>query len=94
MYKIESGVPFAVKRGGRGRKPSEFPFTDMEVGDSFLIPCDSTSKKDVDSWRRKVLVAKKRFNEDYKDEAAWEFRTATEATGLRVWRVEPTPAAT
>lgn len=92
LFTIESNVPYNVKRGGRGRKPTEFPFEDMEVGDSFLITCDSTNKKTVDSWRRKVLVAKKRFNEAY-DSDAWEFRTAAEAAGIRVWRVQPTPAA-
>lgn len=86
MFKVESGVPYASKRGGRGRKPTAFPFEDMDVGDSFLIACDSKNKKIVDSWRRKVLVAKKRFNEAY-DGDAWAFRTATEANGLRVWRV-------
>ena len=93
-FKIESGIPFASpNRGGRGRKPTVFPFENMEVGDSFLIECDSASKKVVDSWRRKLLVAKKRFNEAYNDDA-WEFRTATQPNGIRVWRVQPTPAAT
>jgi len=92
MFKIESGVPYANKNGGRGRKPTAFPFEDMEIGDSFLIPCDSTSKTVVDSWRRKILVSKKRFNAAY-DGDAWEFRTATQPEGLRVWRVKPTPEA-
>ena len=93
MYKIESGVPFAVKRGGRGRKPSEFPFTDMEVGDSFLIPCDVTSKKEVESWRRKLLVAKKRFAETLEEGDDRKFTTAVvnseeQGVGLRVWRTQ------
>lgn len=92
MYKIESHIPYAPKHGGRGRKPTAFPFADMAVGDSFLITCDSTSKKEVDSWRRKVLVSKKRFNASYEGDA-WEFRTAVEPQGLRVWRVKPNPAA-
>lgn len=94
MFQIESGIPFtSANRGGRGRRPTAFPFENMEVGDSFLIECDSTSKKVVDSWRRKLLVAKKRFNESY-DGPAWEFRTATQPNGIRVWRVQPAPAAT
>ena len=92
MVKIESGIPYATKNGGRGRKPTAFPFEQMHVGDSFLIPCDSSSKNVVDSWRRKILVAKKRFNAAYEGDP-WEFRTATEDGGLRVWRVTPTPEA-
>jgi hypothetical protein len=93
MFPIENGVPFSSNRGGRGRKPTHFPFHDMEIGQSFLIPCDPTDKKVMDSWRRKVLVAKKRFNADYADEAAWDFRTGTEVGGLRVWRIELAPKA-
>jgi hypothetical protein len=84
VFEIESDIPFASNRGGRGRKPTAFPFADMEEGDSFLIPCDIKDKKAVESWRRKLLVAKKRFNaarsEDY------QFKSATEAGGIRVWR--------
>lgn len=86
-FKIETGVPRATNRGGRGRKPTAFPFTHMSVGDSFLIPCDVASKNAVDSWRRKLLVAKKRFNEQYEG-APWEFSTALRPAeqGIRVWR--------
>lgn len=94
-FKIDTGVPYAIKAGGRGRgrKPTAFPFTDMQVGDSFLIECDTSVKKTVDSWRRKVLVAKKRFNEAY-DGPAWEFRTAIREGGIRVWRTEAASEAT
>jgi hypothetical protein len=80
-FKIESGVPFASNRGGRGRKPTAFPLHEMLVGNSFLIPCDTTDKKAVDSWRRKLLVAKKRM-----DGGKWS--TATVKDGIRVWRTE------
>lgn len=84
-FQIQTGIPYAPQRGGRGRKPTSFPFTDMEVGDSFLIPCDNKDKKVVDSWRRKVLVAKKRFNIEFEGDT-WEFRTAADDGGIRVWR--------
>jgi hypothetical protein len=54
----------------------------MEVGDSFLIPFDPSGdegKKVVDSWRRKVLNARKKF-------VGLETRTAVMSDGLRVWR--------
>ena len=92
-FKIEAGVPFASNRGGRGRKPTAFPFADMEVGDSFLIKCDTKDKKVLDSWRRKLLVAKKRFNAALMADNSYggeefAFRSATEAGGIRVWRTE------
>ena len=83
-FQIESGVARVSNRGGRGRKPTAFPFADMDVGDSFLIPCDK-ERKTLDSWRRKLLVAKKRFNEQY-DSDPWQFSTASVEGGLRVWR--------
>lgn len=82
-FVIESGV--ATISGKRGRKPTEFPLDQMAVGDSFLIPlADTTEKKSVESWRRKFLVAKKRFNESFEG----KFQTAVVEGGLRVWRTE------
>lgn len=83
-FKIESGVARVSNRGGRGRKPTAFPFADMDVGDSFLIKCEK-ERKVLDSWRRKLLVAKKRFNEAY-DGDPWKFSTSSVEGGLRVWR--------
>lgn len=81
QFQVESGVPQVVNRTGRGRKPTAFPLADMDVGDSFLIPCDTQDKKAVDSWRRKLLTAKKRM-----DGGKWT--TATLSDGIRVWRTE------
>ena len=65
----------------------------MDVGVSFLIPCDVTSKKDVESWRRKLLVAKKRFAETLEEGDERKFTTAVvnseeQGVGLRVWRTQ------
>jgi len=82
-FQIESGVVPVYSK--RGRKPTEFPLIQMGVGDSFLIPVEDTSnKKAVESWRRKVLIAKKRFNETYEG----KFQTYVVEEGLRVWRTE------
>lgn len=80
-FTVESGVPVVSSRGGRGRKPTAFPLHEMDIGDSFLIPCNTTDKKAVGSWRRKLLVAKKRM-----DGGKWT--TAIVADGIRVWRTE------
>lgn len=84
MFVIETDVaPIPSKRG---RKPTEFPFAEMAVGTSFLIPCDVSEKKVVESWRRKLLVAKKRFAEQFEGAEGAKFTTAVMADGLRVWR--------
>lgn len=80
VFKIESGVPL---KSIRGRKPTEFPLSEMNVGDSFAIPCDVTDKKVIGSWRRKLLAAKKRLGE-----GAGEWVTAVDGSVLRVWRTK------
>ena len=92
-FVIEKGLQYKSKAGGQGRKPTVFPLADMEVGDSFLIPCDTASKKAVESWRRKLLGGKKRFAKEFPDAAAnMVFRTVAQdtdaGTGLRVFRVK------
>jgi hypothetical protein len=81
MFQIEAGV--SIPKGTRpGRRGTAFPFADMDVGHSFLIPFDPSGdegKKLVDSWRRKVLNARKKFE-------GLETRTAVMSDGLRVWR--------
>jgi len=80
-FVVERGVPKQVSGRGRRAAPSRFPLNQMQIGDSFLIPCDPKDKKAVDSWRRKVATAKKRM-----DGGKWE--TAVVSDGLRVWRTE------
>lgn len=85
-FVIEKEV--AMVSGKRGRKPTSFPLTDMEVGDSFLIECDPADKKTVDSWRRKLLTAKKRFSEGYEGKFTTALVNDERGAGLRVWRSE------
>ena len=81
-FQIESGVPLPKAKRGPGRKATEFPIGDMAVGDSFLIACDTKDAKTVANWRRKFLLAKKRFLSTYEG----EFKTLTVDGGVRVWR--------
>lgn len=76
-FEIETGVPMTSAR--RGRKATTFPFEHMEIGDSFLIPCEVNVKNELNNWRRKVLLAKKAFGKG-------AFSTATVSDGIRVWR--------
>lgn len=79
-FEIQSGIPPTKPR--RGRKAVQFPLTSMQVGDSFLIPCDVADRKVVDGWRRKVAVARKKVMAVYE----CKFQVATVEDGLRVWR--------
>lgn len=90
-FAVESGVTRVTNRKGR-TATAKFPLADMAVGDSFLIPFAKTGdveadKKVLESWRRKVLTAKKPFDSKVEGEPAKaEFSTAAVAEGLRVWR--------
>jgi hypothetical protein len=88
MFQIEADV--SIPKGTRpGRRGTAFPFADMGVGHSFLIPFDPSGdegKKLVDSWRRKVLNARNRLNNAQLHGEDLETRTAVMSDGLRVWR--------
>lgn len=79
-FTVEAGVP--IPKRARGRAPTPFPMGTMQIGDSFLIPCDINDKKALTNWRRKFLMAKKVFLSQYEG----AFQTATVSDGIRVWR--------
>lgn len=79
-FTVESGIE--MPKRARGRTPTNFPIADMQVGQSFLIPCDTQDKKALTNWRRKFLVAKTAFLKKFEG----EFKTATVDGGIRVWR--------
>lgn len=79
-FTVESGIE--MPKRARGRTPTKFPIADMQVGDSFLIPCDTQDKKALTNWRRKFLVAKTAFLKQFEG----DFKTATVDGGIRVWR--------
>ena len=79
-FTVESGIE--MPKRARGRQPPKFPMSEMTVGDSFLIPCDTADKKALTNWRRKFLVAKQAFLKKFEG----DFKTATVDGGIRVWR--------
>lgn len=68
MVKIDKNIP--VPQSGR-----EYPWKQLEVGDSFLVP-DTTAKK----FGGTVWQARKR--------TGYKFVTRAVEGGVRVWRVE------
>ena len=96
-FVIQSGITRAIT--GRGRKPTQFPLSSMNVGDSFLMECDISKTAEVESWRRKLRVAAKRYAEQNGDGYKFETAVVSETsdnededgnpivvTGVRVWR--------
>lgn len=79
-FTVEKGIE--MPKRARGRAPTKFPIGIMQVGDSFLIPCDTADKKALTNWRRKFLVAKTAFLKQFEG----DFKTATVEGGIRVWR--------
>ena len=74
MYKIETGIPIPVRttKGGAGRKP-KYPFADLKVGESFLVPNKTTEK-----FGATVTLARKR--------TGMNFATRNVEGGVRIWR--------
>lgn len=74
MTKIDKGVPIPEILESRGPK-SEFPYREMEVGDSFFVERDYLKfRANVSNWNAKLKPKK--------------FIYAKEESGTRVWRVE------
>jgi hypothetical protein len=68
MFTIEKNIPLASRR--------TYPFEQMEVGDSFLIPC--TDPKKISYIRAQLNGTKKKYPDKV-------ISTRKEEGGLRVW---------
>lgn len=70
-FKIEKCIPAPLSR-----QPHQYPFDQMEVGDSFLIPGAKITAEVFGS----IAHRKNRYGEGYRCRAVDD--------GLRVWRVK------
>lgn len=74
MYEIEKGIPLPTNT-----RNSKYPYKDMQVGDSFLIPAHP---EDVPQWlksiRNSMFAAGKRHG--------IKLTAAAADGGVRVWR--------
>lgn len=73
-YTIEKGVPLP---SGRRERRDKYPYADMEVGDSFLIPL--AKDRSTSGIYASVSVAKRRHNIN--------LATARVDGGVRIWRI-------
>jgi len=75
MFKIEKNI----KVKGRTPRGESYPFKDMEVGDSFLIP---------DVGNKKSQIRNTIYNYANYIGLHGCFATRTEGNGIRVWKVK------
>ena len=74
MIEIDKGIPITMKRNGR--RPREYPFDELMVGDSFKI----VGMQHSSSITASIVLAKNR--------TGFQFTCRSENGGLRVWRTK------
>lgn len=103
MFKIEDVAVTPTKRGGAGRA-MKYPFDQLEVGQSFVIPCEEgqTPAELLKKLQSNIAGAKDRFSEPHATETKTNrsgevvpvkvytrnFAASIEGDGVRVGRVE------
>lgn len=75
---IERGIPVPAHGGGPNRR--RFPFPDMEVGDSFLVPWRESESKTRSNISNAMAAYKLRH-------APKDFTSRKTDGGVRVWRI-------
>jgi hypothetical protein len=78
MYPIEKGIPLPVSAGG-GRI-SDYPFSTMEVGDSFFVPFGDRKVKNLQNSLR--------TNAAQYQPKKFSIHTLEDAKGVRCWRIK------
>lgn len=88
MFKIEKKVEMPAITRNVG---SKYPFADMEVGDSFLVPLeydeDGSPVEDTATLRKRMNGACSNAVRRYKDEDR-KFTARNVEGGVRVWRTQ------
>jgi len=88
-YEIEKGIPIPDMRrpgnkNGMGRGHKIYPFANMKIGDSFVIP--PRNGINYDARRQSMLSSLRKFNKLHKTKIKITSRSSK--SGLRVWRIE------
>lgn len=78
-YAIEQGIPLPGPK--KDIHTPSYPFMAMSIGDSFLVPCLSADKKEVQDQ-----ICKQAWK--LKDETGKRFATRHVTQGIRVWRTD------
>ena len=82
MYEIEKNIH--IPKDGRGRpRDRKYPFTSMEIGDSFFIPC--SDKKEATKRANRVMSSARTSRKSIENK---KFTTRAFDDGVRVWRIK------
>jgi hypothetical protein len=76
MYEIEKNIPVPPPRSR-----STYPFADMEIDDSFFVPCEPDAVRNTE---RRVSASAAQYGRRH----STKYATRREEDGVRVWRVE------
>jgi hypothetical protein len=76
MYEIENNIPVPEPRSR-----STYPFANMEIEDSFFVPCDLDAVRTIE---RRVSASAAQYGRRH----STKYVTRREDNGVRVWRVE------
>ena len=86
-FAIEKDVPLPPRVGSVARR---YPFRQMDVGDSFLIPSGTKSKRGKPMVLAGVASTASRFAREMSEETGGTVRFACREVpeGIRVWRIK------
>jgi hypothetical protein len=79
-FKIEKGVPPPKARGHT--KPLKYPWDQMEVGESILVPITSQDQDE----RRRLYQTARCAAYSYGKRKKRKYETRVVAKGIRIWR--------
>lgn len=78
MYKVEKNIPTPIGS-------SSYPFSEMELGDSFLVPFDETDPIEINKIRSRIWTGVRTFRANAN--RGFNVKIRKVENGLRVWRV-------
>lgn len=84
FFQIAKGVPLPARRGGG--MPAVYPFSEMEVGDSFDAPRDMGTRGAGDVRQNTVSSCARVFAKRHNPAAKFTVRLVDDNT-VRCWRV-------
>lgn len=81
MYKIQANIPIPPRKASGRRK--KYPFQQMEVGTSFLVPKKDTNG-DLERLKSRMVSASSMASKAF----GFKFTLRTLPEGVRIWRVQ------
>lgn len=82
MYKLQSNIPIPPRSNPKERK-RKYPFKDMQVGMSFLVP-KKEAANDIDKLMKRIGPAAHSAGTSL----GFKFALRRMSDGVRVWRVQ------